>query len=161
MTTLYANPYDINCTGFYFTDTEEFNQLMDQAPFEEVEINYVEGDNPWLFASASIHQGNIDTWFTQLDHIDDGDFEAIAITYLLETYKLDDALSKHGEVILHQGNITDYVSELIDEIYPLEQLPDIIKHHIDYSSIARDMELNGEVTQVDSSNTWVVNCLAF
>jgi hypothetical protein len=42
-TTLYANPYDITYTGFYFGSTEEFERNMNKAPFEEVEIDFIEG----------------------------------------------------------------------------------------------------------------------
>jgi hypothetical protein len=40
-TTLYANPYDISYTGFYFGSTEEFNEQLSQASYEEVEIDYI------------------------------------------------------------------------------------------------------------------------
>jgi hypothetical protein len=42
----------------------------------------------------------------------------------------------------------------------LDQLPDLIRCHIDYDSIGRDLELNSEVTEL-SRNVWVVNCLEF
>ena len=159
-TTLYANPYDTSYTGFYFTSTEEFESNMNKAPFEEVEIDYIDGDNPKLFAAIGIFQCNIETWFDELDQYSDTDDEAVAIRYLTSFYPAEEAIERFGEVILHRGKITDYAAELIDELHSLDQLPEIIKYHIDYSGIARDMEINGEVAEIDH-NLWVVNSLDF
>jgi len=73
---------------------------------------------------------------------------------------LDEAIKRRDEVILHRGSLADYAYELVSDIYPLDQLPDLIRNHIDYDSIARDLELNSEVTEL-SRNVWVVNCLEF
>ena len=45
VTTLYANPYDISKTGFYFTSTDDYQLKMQHASFEEVEIDYIDGDS--------------------------------------------------------------------------------------------------------------------
>ena len=84
MTTLYANPYDTSYTGFYFDSTDQFEFKMSQVKYEEVEIDYIDGDNPLLFKAASIHQCDIDTWFSSLDNFSDIDNEAISIRYLMD-----------------------------------------------------------------------------
>ena len=160
MTTLYANPYDITYTGFYFDSTDQFNQELSQAHYEEVEIDYIAGDNPKLFQAADIHQGNVDLWFDELDQYSDDGHEAISISYLLDFYDIEEAIKRHDEVIIYRGSIADYAAELVEDVYPLDELPDIIKHHIDYDSIARDLELNSEVAEV-GHNVWVVNCHEF
>jgi len=158
-TQLYANPYDISYTGFYFESIDEFQEKMEKAPFEEVEIDYIDGDNPSLFGAAGINQGNIDTWFNDLDHI--ADDEAIAIRYLLDTgYNLSEALEKFDDVQIWRGTAEDYAAELIEECYDLSSIPDTIKYHIDYQSIARDMDLNSEITEIEH-NVWITNCLDF
>jgi hypothetical protein len=159
-TTLYANPYDTSYTGFYFTSTEEFESNMNKAPFEEVELDFIDGNNPGLFHAVKIHQGNVDLWFDELDKYSDDSHEASAIGYLLDMMHLDEAIKRRDEVILHRGNLADYAFELVSDVYPLDELPDIIKHHIHYDSIGRDLELNSEVTEL-SRNVWVVNCLEF
>ena len=58
-TTLYANPYDTSYTGFYFGSIEEFNDQLSQASYEEVEIDYIDGDNPGLFQATKIHHGTL------------------------------------------------------------------------------------------------------
>ncbi|MFT7675185.1 MAG: hypothetical protein ACI845_003605 [Gammaproteobacteria bacterium] len=160
MTTLYANPYDTTCTGFYFDSIEQFNQKLSQANYEEVEIEYIDGDNPRLFQAADIHQRDIDLWFDELDKYPDNGQEALSIGYLLDIMHLDEAIKRRDDVILHRGSLADYAFELVSDLYPLDELPDIIKYHIDYDSIARDLELNSEVTEL-SRNIWVVNCHEF
>jgi hypothetical protein len=159
-TTLYANPYDISFTGFYFGSIDEFNKQLSQASYEEIEIVYINGGNSRLFHATNINQGNVDLWFDELDKYSDDSHEASAIGYLLDMMHLDEAIKRRDEVILHRGNLADYAFELVSDVYPLDELPDIIKHHIDYDSIGRDLELNSEVTEL-SRNVWVVNCLEF
>ena len=160
MTTLYANPYDINYTGFYFDSSDQFNQKLSQAQYEEIEIDYIDGDNARLFQAAKIHQGNVDLWFDELDQYSDDSHEASAICYLIDTMHLDEAIKRRDEVILHRGSLADYAFELVSDVYPLDELPDIIKYHIDYDSIARDLERNSEVAEI-GHNVWVVNCHEF
>jgi hypothetical protein len=159
-TTLYANPHDITYTGFYFGSIDEFNKQLSQASYEKVEIDYIDGNNPGLFQATKIHQGNVDLWFDELDKYSDDSHEASAIGYLLDMMHLHEAIKRRYEVILHRGSLADYAFELVSDVYPLDELPDIIKHHINYDSIARDLELNSEVAEL-SRNVWVVNCLEF
>ena len=42
MPRLHATPYDITYAGFFFESAEEFNARMQSAPFEEVEIQFIE-----------------------------------------------------------------------------------------------------------------------
>jgi hypothetical protein len=159
-TTLYANPYDNSYTGFYFGSIDEFNKQLSQASYEEVEIDFIEGGNSRLFHATNINQGNVDLWFDELDRYEDNHQEALAICYLIEIMHLDEAIKRRYEVILHRGSLADYAFELVSDVYPLDELPDIIKLHIDYNSIGRDLELNSEVTEI-RHNLWVVNCLEF
>ena len=144
-TTLYANPYDISYTGFYFTSTEEFESNMNKAPFEEVEIDFIDGNNPRLFNATNINQGNVDLWFDELDRYEDNHQEALAICYLIEIMHLDEAIKRKDEVILYRGSLADYAFELVKNVCSLDQLPDLIRTHIDYDSIGKDLELNSEV----------------
>ena len=73
MTTLYANPYDTSYTGFYFDSTDQFNLKMSQAKYEEVEIDYIDGDNPLLFEAIEVHQCNINIWCGFLNNFSDTD----------------------------------------------------------------------------------------
>ncbi len=160
-TQLYANPYDLNFTGFYFESVEKFQKQMKKAKFEEVEIDYIDGDNPSLFEAAGINQGNISIWFQELEDIDDNDDTGIAIRYLRDTgLDLQDAIERADEVQIWHGSSEDYAAELIEECYDMGSIPDTIKYHIDYAGIANDMDLNSEITEIEHG-IWVTNCLDF
>jgi hypothetical protein len=127
MTKLYANPYDISKTGFYFTSTDDYLLKMQQAAFEEVEIDYIDGDNPILFDAAGINQSNLDQWFNELDSIDDDSTEGVSIIFLLGFMDLKDAISRYEEVTVWFGTAEDYAAELLADTTDLEQLPEIIE----------------------------------
>jgi len=61
---------------------------------------------------------------------------------------LDEVIKRRDDVVLHRGSLADYAYELVEDLYSLDQLPDLIRNHIDYDSIGRDLELNNEVTEL-------------
>lgn len=71
--TLYAQPYNIDAVGFYFTSAEEYEQkaegLTDRygCPVEEFEIQYIDGDDGALFSAVGVDQSNLEAWFELLD----------------------------------------------------------------------------------------------
>jgi len=159
-TTLYANPYDTTYTGFYFNSIEEFNEELSKASYDEVELDYINGDNSKLFQVTKIHQGNVDFWFDELDQYSDDSQEASAICYLLDIMQLDEAINRKDEVVLHRGSLADYAFELVEDICSLDQLPNLLRYHINYQSIGRDLEHNSGVAEIHH-NLWVVNCHEF
>ena len=48
-------------------------------------------------------------------------------------------------------NLADYARHLVEEYYAhfLENLPELIRYHIDYDGVARDMKLSGDVFTVE------------
>lgn len=162
MTDLYANPYAYGAQGFFFDSAESFEKQIKSASWEECSIEYIDGDNPKLFAAAGIHQGNVHRWFEDLDHLSDEDDEGIAIRYLLDDvgYDLDQALERANDVQLYRGTSADYAAELLADCYEINKLPSVIRYHIDYEGIARDMEINSEITEI-GYELWVTNRLEF
>lgn len=155
---LYATPYNIDFDGFYFSDMDEFNTLYRQHACEEFEIQFIDGDNPLLFASAHIGQGNLDIWFDELVDVADDDDKAIQITYLLNLgYTLDDTLSKSDDVCIFRDSAEDYAYELFNECY---DIPEHIIQYIDYKKIAHDMLIGGEIAEY-SRNIFIINTVDF
>lgn len=165
MAKLYANPYDISATGFYFDSLEEFEEktknLRNECgqPVEEFSIEYIEGDNPKLFDAAKINQANLAIWFDELDHIEDDSDDGLAIRYLLENVglSLDDALNQYQEVQIYQGRIEDYAADLIEDCY---ELPEIALRYFDYEAFARDLVMGGDVAEIQPG-VWCVNAACF
>ena len=150
MATLYAQPYSIEHTGFYFDSTEAFESNMEQLNNRgcaEVEIQFIDGDahHPSLFRSASIDQSTITLWFDELEDLATSD--ATRLCFLLDLgLSLDDALTRYNEVCLHYGTARDYAQELIEET---TEIPENLRYYIDYKAIARDMCINGETVEIE------------
>ena len=155
---LYANPYDSFYEGFYFSSLDEYNELSEKHPCEEFEVMFIDGDNPKLFASAQISQGNLETWFDDLEPISDDDSKSIQIIFLLDIgYNLNDALARHDEVCLFLGSASDYAEELFEDCY---EIPAFLSSYISYCKLASDLELEGTLTEV-KFNVYVTNSNEF
>ncbi|GGX91271.1 hypothetical protein GCM10007160_18460 [Litchfieldella qijiaojingensis] len=163
MSTLFAQPYDLHAAGFYFDSEEEYMDKSEKCrnefgqPVEEFEIQFIDGDNPKIFKAAGISQATIGDWFDDLDHLSDD--EAIAIIYLLDNVGMDlsDALSKADEVQVWWGSIRDYAEELVDYCF---DLPEIAQRYFDYDSFARDLQIGGDVAEIEPG-VWRINASEF
>ena len=61
MTTLHATPYNIDATGFYFTDINDYETKATKHVdcygnlVEEFEIQFIDGDDAELFEACGIN----------------------------------------------------------------------------------------------------------
>lgn len=151
---LYATPYNISQSGFYFSSIDEYDNLFEKHPCEEFEIQFIDGDNPKLFSAAKIDQGNLTIWFDVLADISDDDDKSIQIQHLLDTgYILDETILRYDEVCLFHGSASGYAYDLYNECY---DIPEHLTHYIDYDKIANDMLINGEISEY-SPCVFIVN----
>ncbi len=159
MTTLHAQPYNFDATGFYFETFEEFEEKCEKArdgfglPVEEFEIQFIDGDaaDAQLFEAAGINQGSIDQFFELIDEIEE--YQKPALYFILDQgYELDDALGKIDDVMIQEGNLEEAAEQLFDEIY-LDQVPVILQNYIDYSAFARDCEYSGDFREFEFAGT--------
>lgn len=157
MTTLYANPYNIDATGFYFESVDEFTEkstnLTDRYgnPVEEFEIDFIDGDDAALFIACGINQANLNTWFDNIEHL--GNHEKINLYYLVSVagYRLSQALDKVDEPSITQSSLRDAAEELFDECW-LHEVPENIRFYIDYDKFARDCEIGGDLVEFEYNN---------
>lgn len=155
--TLYAQPYNIEATGFYFTSAEEFEQkaegLIDRygSPVEEFEIQYIDGDDAALFEAVGVDQSNLDTWFELLDL---EDHEKAALYFLCGVHGrgLSEALGIVQDVSLYEGRLIDAATELFDECYAHE-IPERLRYYIDYDRFARDCDIGGDMSEFEFNGT--------
>ena len=149
MTEFYAQPYSIEHTGFYFGSPERFEagmEKLNKKGCEEVEIQFIDGEDHLvrLAEAANVGQGSVDTWFEDLEDLDET--EATQIIFLLDLgYSLSDAMDRYEEVYLFNGTASDYADELINDT---TEVPENLRYYIDYDAIARDMQINGEITEI-------------
>lgn len=150
MTEFYAQPYSLEHTGFYFRNVDEYEagmKKLNARGCEEVEIQFIDGDNHLarLAQAAQTHQGNVALWYEALEDLDET--ETAQIMFLLDLgYSLEDALDRHEEVCLYPGTARDYADELVNDCC---EVPENLRYYIDYEAIARDMAINGEITEID------------
>lgn len=157
MTTLYANPYNIDATGFYFNDADEFigksANLTDRNgnPVEEFEIDFIDGDDAALFDACAINQANLNTWFDDIETLDDQ--EKTNLYYLLSVagYTFSQALDKIDEPSITQSSLRDAAEVLFDECW-LHDVPESIRYYIDYDKFARDCEMGGDMVEFEYNN---------
>ena len=83
MTTLFANPYNIDAGGFYFESADEFTEkspnLTDRYvnPVEEFEIDFIDGDDATLFNACGIYQANLSTYFDDIEPLSETEKAAL------------------------------------------------------------------------------------
>lgn len=162
MSTIYANPYNIDANGFSFSSVEDYKDKADKLrdrfgnPVEEFEIEYLDGDDGQLFRACGVNQCNLAQWFDDVEPLND--HQKAALFYLTDCngYSLSDALDKVDEVNMYEGDLIDAATELFDDCY-LSDVPEAVRNYIDYSAFARDCQLNGDMHEFEfSGSTWTV-----
>lgn len=153
-TTLHAQPYNIDASGFYFHDFEEYEAkseaLRDRFgnPVEEFEIQFIDGADAGLFEACGINQANLGTWFDDIEAMED--HEKTAIYFLTGTlgHTLDQALSKVDEVIVFEGDAKEAAEELFEECYA-HTIPENLRFYFDMEKFARDLEVCGDFNEFE------------
>lgn len=160
--TFFAQPYNLDATGFYFSDFEDYQAkaegLLDAfgCPVEEFEIMFISGEDAdaELFAAAGINQANLEQWL-ELEDLDEQE-KAALFAILSLGYNLDQALEKIEDATLFRGRLEDAAEELFDEIY-LGEIPENLRAYIDYERFARDCELSGDMSEFEfAGETWTM-----
>lgn len=154
----HATPYDISASGFYFSNYEDYadnaakhrNEYGD--PVEEYEIQFIDGDNYQLFSALGVNQANLKRWFD--DYQDLEDEELIKAIYQAEDQHCDmgEILDKLEDVVLFEGTATAYAEYYLGDTGLLAQIPDSLQFYFDTEGFARDMLLNGDITEVRVEN---------
>lgn len=158
MTTLHATPYNRDAAGFYFTDALDYETKATMHVdrygnlVEEFEIQFIDGDDAQLFEVCGINQANLNTWFDDIEFLQD--FEKISLYYLVAVTgcNLEQALEKLGEPSIAEGYLRDAAEELFDECW-LHSVPESIRFYIDYDKFARDCELGGDLCEFEYAGT--------
>ena len=152
MTTLYAQPYGISATGFYFQTYEEYLEKSGALlnaygqKVEEFEIQFIDGDLAELFNACRIDQSTLEIWFNTIESLSHN--EQLSLFYMRDNKlrDLEGALGMLDDVSISACSLKDAASELFDECY-LSEVPESVKPYIDYEAFARDCELGGDMRE--------------
>ena len=157
-TTLHATPYNRDATGFYFTDALDYENKATMHVdrygnlVEEFEIQFIDGDDAQLFTACGINQANLNTWFDDIEFLQD--YEKVNLYYLVAVvgYSLEQALNKIDEPSITEANLRDAAEALFDECW-LHDVPENIRFYIDYGKFARDCEHGGDLCEFEYAGT--------
>lgn len=151
--TYFAQPYNINAMGFYFTDLEDYQTKAAVAvdafgqPVEEFELQYIDGEFARLFDAARVSQASLNDWFDLLDALGDDEDRYVVACHLAGLgYAIDELADRWDDYTLFRGTAADYAAEIVADCY---DIPDNLVAYIDYDRLGRDMVLGGDIQEIE------------
>lgn len=164
MTQLFAQPYDISATGFYFKTAEQFSQLVEKAvnehgdPVEEFEIQFIDGDdiNVDLAKAWHLNQANLGAF---VDAASDWE-EHQKLHYIIAVgecgYSHEQAVNDSDDIeieIYRFRHMKELAEQFVDDgLYGV--IPATLENYIDYERIALDLEV--EYSTVRIAGEWLI-----
>lgn len=157
-TTLYAQPYDISASGFYFDDADDYagkaRSLRNDygQPVEEFEIQFIDGEriDVALAEAWRLNQANIARFFEVVEQWSDDQKQRFIIAVGECGYNFDPASVDPDDfdVDLYEADsLRDLAEQFVDEgLYG--DIPTHLAHYIDYDAIARDLALDFSVADI-------------
>lgn len=167
MTTLYAQPYDILATGFYFESAEEYNSksiaLMNEygEPVEEFEIQFIDGESIdyKLFEVLNTCQCSLRYYFKAVEEWEEYQKIDVIIAIGECGYRFDIATNSPDDlnVDLYQfDSMKDLAEHFVEEgLYGT--IPENIRFYLDYDAIARDLAMDYSQINIDGTN-YIYRC---
>ncbi len=158
MTTLYAQPYDISATGFYFDSLEEYGQkaAKNRNDFggivEEYEIQFIDGESidAKLFDALGVNQCSFGSFLDACDDWDEHQKRKVIIAVGECGYSFDLKLGDPDDLdvdIYELGSLKELAETFVDEGL-FGDIPDRLLPYLDYDAIARDLGMDYSKTEV-------------
>lgn len=155
---LFAQPYDIAATGFYFESLEDYqakcatNRNAHSEPVEEYEIQFIDGDaiDAELFRALSISQATIRDFFRVVEEWDDHQ-KTLAIVAVGENIADFDLSSDDpGDLdidIYEMDSLRELAEHFVEEGL-FGYIPERLQFYIDFDAIARDLAVDYSETTI-------------
>ncbi len=168
MTTLYAQPYDISATGFYFDSIEEYAQKAAKnrndygGIVEEYEIQFIDGEDidAKLLETLRVHQGDFGKFLDACDGWDEEQKRKVIIAVGECGYSFDLRSGDPDEFevdIYEMGSLKELAETFVDEGL-FGDIPEKISFYLDYDAIARDLGMDYSETIIAGTRL-VYRCL--
>ncbi len=167
MTQLYAQPYDISATGFYFEDAAEYAQKAAKArndygqKVEEFEIQFIDGEDLdcELAKALDLSQVNVARFLELVDEWEDHEKIRFAIAAGECGYSFD---IEHDDIDLLEIDIygVETLRELAEQFVEdglFGDIPEQLQFYIDYDAIARDLAVEYSETTI-AGERFVYRC---
>ena len=158
MINLFARPYDLGATGFFFESAEEFAQkaaaLKNEAgqPVEEFELQFIDGErlDAELFAALSVNQTTVAVFLERATQWanDEKQRVIIAVAECGHEFDLDSDTPDDLDVDLHPiDSLRELAQQFVDEGL-FGTIPDRLQCYLDYDAIARDLGIDYSETTI-------------
>ena len=166
MTHLYAQPYDISATGFYFKSAEEYeasakslrNEYGD--PVEEFEIQFIDGDaiDCDLAEAIGLNQVNLARFFEIVDEWDEWEKQQVIIAVGECGYAFDaNTAPSDFNVEIHEVCSPRKLAEQFVDEGLYGEIPESLQFYIDYDAIARDLVVEYAEVEI-AGKTLIYRC---
>lgn len=158
MTTLYAQPYDISATGFYFDTAAEYEEKAAKnrndygGIVEEYEIQFIDGESidAGLFEALKVHQESFGKFLDACDLWDEHQKRKAIIAVGEAGYSFDLSSGDPDDLevdIYELGSLKELAETFVDEGL-FGKIPENLVNYLDYDAIARDLGMDYSETDV-------------
>ena len=158
MTELFAQPYDISATGFYFRTASEYAEkaakLRNSAgcPVEGFELQFIDGESidAKLFEALGVNQGNFPQFLDACDAWDDNQKQKVIIAVGECGYRFDLASGDPDDFdidLYEMDSLRELAEQFVDEGL-FGEIPEPIRNYLDYDAIARDLGMDYSETTI-------------
>lgn len=151
---LYAQPYDICATGFYFENAEDYDRLAAEnrndfgQMVEEYEIQFIDGDDldAALANAYGLNQVNFRRFLQMAESNSDDEKRSFIIAVGECGFSIDsaDSINVH---IYPDLNMRELAEQFVDEGL-FGDIPANLACYIDYDAIARDLAMDYTETEI-------------
>lgn len=164
---LYAQPYDISASGFYFNSPDEYLKKSENLtndygdPVEEFEIQFIDGEDLDcdLFKALDINQANLHDYYKVCDEWDDDQKIKVIIAIGECSYAFD--MTKDDpddfDIDLYEMDTMRELAECFVDEGLFGDIPENIRFYLDYDAIARDLSVDYTETRINGTN-YIYRC---
>ncbi|TXG84750.1 MAG: antirestriction protein ArdA [Sphingomonadales bacterium] len=159
MIKLFAQPYDISASGFYFESADEYaakaatNRNDWGGIVEEYEIQFIDGEglDAELFRALNVHQGSFAAFLDAAEDWSDDDKIRVIIATGEAGYQFDlgtDSPDRFDIDLYECDSMRDLAMQFVDDGL-FGEIPDQLQHYLDYDAIARDLAMDYSQAVID------------
>jgi len=160
MTQLYAQPYDISATGFYFEAAEDYTKSANALhndygdPVEEFEIQFIDGESIDcdLAKAIGLNQANFARYFEIVDEWEEWEKRLVILAVGECGYQFgDDTSPTDFDIDVYDVDSMRELAEQFVEEGLFGEIPENLQFYIDYEAIARDLAVDYSETVIAGS----------
>ena len=148
---LFAQPYDISASGFFFGDYDDYTNKAPALrnahgdPVEEFEIQFIDGESIdcALAKAIGLNQANLAQFFGAVEDWDDDDKTRVILAVGECGYAFDaETRPNDFDLDIYEGVTMRELAEQFVEEGLFGEIPERLQFYIDYDAIARDLSVD-------------------